>query len=292
MTIPTLSIPAPLAFDQLLSLRGRTAIVTGGSRGLGEAMVHRLAQAGANVAFTGRHAETLREVEQAVKDAGGVAVGIESDASTLEDSRQLVDGVIGQFGRLDILVNNAAVFEGSVSLDVSPEHWDKAMETDLRGAFFLSQLAAKAMIAGGRGGRIINLLSIDAFRPKGFLVAYDAAKAGLWAVTTSMANELAEHGILVNAVAPGATITAERIAAMQDGTLGGPPLETMGEKTRRKMQAMMAGGNLAQRLQATAPLGHPGYPDDIAKAVLFLASPMAGYVSGICLTVDGGQSLR
>jgi NAD(P)-dependent dehydrogenase (short-subunit alcohol dehydrogenase family) len=123
------------------------------------------------------------------------------------------------------------------------------------------------------------------------LVAYAAAKAGLWAVTQSMAKELAEHRILVNAVTPGATITAERIAALHDGTFVSSQVPPEAVKTREMIQNKVDSGAFAQMLTPVMPLGRPGYPADIAKAVLFLASEMASYISGACLTVDGAQSL-
>ena len=159
-----------------------------------------------------------------------------------------------------------------------------------QGNAITAQLAAKAMIKRKKGGRIINLLSIDAFRPSGVFVAYDAAKAGLWAVTKSLAKELAEHQILVNAVAPGATITPERIAAMKEGSFVSSQVPADAVETRKKLEERMKSGGFAQML-AQMPLGRPGFPDEIAKAVLFFASDLGSYVSGVCLTVDGGQSL-
>lgn len=189
-------------------------------------------------------------------------------------------------------MNNAVVFPASLAVEMSEAVWDETLNTDLKGAFFASQFAANAMIAAGHGGRNINLLSVDAFRPSGMLVAYAAAKAGLWAVTQSMAKELAEHWILVNAVTPGATITAERIAALHDGTFVSSQVPPAAVKTREMIQNRVDSGAFAQMLTQMMPLGRPGYPDDIAKAVLFLASDMASYIGGACLTVDDAQSLR
>ncbi|MBT8341177.1 MAG: SDR family oxidoreductase [Desulfatitalea sp.] len=262
--------PDPEPIDHLLSLKGRHAVVTGGSRGLGEAIVMRLAEAGASVLLTGRDLKSVQRVETKVAEMGGTALGVQADVSRIEDSRKVIQQVLERFGHIDILVNNAAVFPGCESVDVTEELWDYTVDTDLKGAFFIAQFAARAMIAAGRGGRIINLLSIDAFRPTGALVAYDAAKAGLWAVTQSMAKELGPHRIRVNAVTPGSIPTLERLAG----------LSTM------QIDALMR--HVVQRI----PLGQLGYPDDIAKAVLFLASDMANHISGARLTVDGAQLLR
>jgi NAD(P)-dependent dehydrogenase (short-subunit alcohol dehydrogenase family) len=149
------------------------------------------------------------------------------------------------------------------------------------------------MIKAGRGGRIINLLSTETYRPTGLLVAYGAAKAGLMAVTHSMAVELGQHGILVNAVIPGATMTAERIAAMQSSAMNGPfeAAPSDAPQTLAKQREILQKGRLSERL-GNMPLGRTGYPDDLAKAVLFMASDLASYVSGTSLTVDGAQTLR
>jgi NAD(P)-dependent dehydrogenase (short-subunit alcohol dehydrogenase family) len=219
-------------------------------------------------------------------------MAVRADLSSLQDSQRVVDQAVERFGRLDILVNNAAVFPPSMFLEVSEETWDTTVDADLKGAFFLAQFAANAMIKSGNGGRIINLLSTDALRPTGTLSAYGAAKLGLWSATQAMAKELAEHKILVNAVTPGATITQERLDELKDGVFGTAEVPTTAVKTREKLQAAIRSGGFAQMLTTMMPLGRPGWPDEIAKAVLFLASDMASYVSGANLVVDGAQTLR
>ncbi|EEF59741.1 SDR family NAD(P)-dependent oxidoreductase [Pedosphaera parvula] len=292
MTTQSISIPEPQSFDSLLSLKGRCAVVTGGSRGLGEAIVRRLAQAGASIVLTGRGRDALQRVESQLTSTGGQALGVQADLGSLKDSQKVISQALERFGRVDILVNNAAVFPPCLFLEMTEEVWDHTVDTDLKGAYFLAQFAAKAMITTGRGGRIINLLSTDAFRPTGTLSAYGAAKLGLWSATQAMAKELAEHRILVNALTPGATITEERLAKMKDGTFGADEIPEGAVKTREKMQAVMKTGAFAQMLTALMPLGRPGWPDEIAKAVLFLASDMASYISGANLIVDGAQTLR
>ena len=293
MTTPTLpSIPEPTPQADLLSLAGKCAIVTGGSRGLGEATVHRLAQAGAAVVFTGRGVEALDRIEKELIASGANAVGVQADISSLADSQKVVDRAVEQFGRVDILVNNAALYTPSFAMDTTEELFDSVAGADLKGAFFLAQYAAKAMIDAAGGGRIINLLSVDAFKPMGPLAAYAAAKAGLWAATQNMAKELASHQILVNAVTPGSTITEERLAMFRDGTFASAQVPVEAAKTRELLQSKVASGGFAEMLTTMMPLGRPGWPDEIAKAVLFLASDLGSYVSGANIVVDGAQSLR
>lgn len=292
MTASLPIIPEPGPFAQLLSLKGKCAVVTGGSRGLGEATVHRLAQAGAAVVFTGRGGEALNRVEQELTAAGATAVGLQADISRLDDSKNVIDTAVQRFGRVDILVNNAALYTPSFALDTSEELFDSVVGADLKGAFFLAQYAAKAMIEAGGGGRIINLLSVDAFKPMGPLAAYASAKAGLWAATQNLAKELAPHQILVNAVTPGSTITEERLAMFRDGSFASAQVPAEAAATRQRLQAAVESGGFAQMLTTMMPLGRPGWPDEIAKAVLFLASEMGSYVSGANIVVDGAQSLR
>lgn len=289
-TLPT--IPQPTPFAQLLSLSGKNAIVTGGSRGLGEATVHRLAQAGANVLFTGRGADALKRVEEQVAATGATAVGVQADIGNLEDSKRVVDSATERFGGVNILVNNAALYTPSFALDTSEQLFDSVVGADLKGAFFLAQYAAKAMIEAGGGGRIINLLSTDAFKPMGPLAAYASAKAGLWAATQNLAKELAPHQILVNAITPGSTITEERLAMFRDGSFALGQVPADAAATRERLQAAVESGGFAQMLTTMMPLGRPGWPDEIAKAVLFLASDLGSYVNGTNVVVDGAQSLR
>jgi NAD(P)-dependent dehydrogenase (short-subunit alcohol dehydrogenase family) len=289
-TLPT--IPKPTPFAQLMSLTGKNAIVTGGSRGLGEATVHRLAQAGANVLFTGRGADALKRVEEQITATGATAVGVQADIGNLEDSQRVVASAIERFGGVNILVNNAALYTPSFTLDTSEELFDSVVGADLKGAFFLAQYAAKAMIDAGGGGRIINLLSTDAFKPMGPLAAYASAKAGLWAATQNLAKELAPHKILVNAITPGSTITEERLEMFRDGSFASGQVPAGAAATLERLQGGLDSGGFAQMLTTMMPLGRPGWPDEIAKAVLFLASDLGSYVNGANIIVDGAQSLR
>lgn len=139
-------IPPPKSFASLLSLEGRCAIVTGGSRGIGKEIVKRFAEAGASVIFTGRGQQPLTLLEEEVAAAGGKAAGVQADASSLEDSRKVVDFAVKRFGRLDILVNSAAIFHACLALEVPESLWDTTLDTDLKGPFFLAKVAAEAMV--------------------------------------------------------------------------------------------------------------------------------------------------
>ncbi|HZC11334.1 MAG TPA: SDR family oxidoreductase [Mycobacterium sp.] len=288
--LPT--IPEPTPWDALLRLDGKCAVVTGGSRGLGEAIVHRLTQAGAAVVFTGRGAEALQKLEDELTAGGATAAGVPADVANLSDSQRVIDQAVQRFGRVDILVNNAALYTPSLAMETSEELFDSIVGADLKGAFFLAQYAAKTMIDTGGGGRIINLLSTDAFKPMGPLAAYASAKAGLWAATQNLAKELAPQQILVNAVTPGSTLTEERLAAFRDGTFASAQVPVGATTTRQGLQAALDAGTFAQMLTTMMPLARPGWPDEIAKAVLFLASDMGSYVSGANIFVDGAQHLR
>lgn len=292
MNQPTLVIPEPKPFDALLSLTGRVAVVTGGTRGIGLTTAARLAQAGAAVVVTGRGQAGLDEAVAQLAGSHTEVVGVQADAAEVNDAQRVVDAAVQRFGRLDILVNNAAVFQRCLGEEMTEQLWDQTLDTDLKGAFFTARAAALAMVAAGRGGRIISVLSLEAFRPTGMLVAYSAAKAGLNAVTKSLAVEFAEHQIRVNAVVPGATITTERINDLQQGTFGTSQLAPGAVKTGERMERFLSAlGGPAQML-TRMPLGRPGFPDELATAILFLASDMASYISGACLNVDGAQNLR
>jgi len=281
-----INIVQPQPFDSLLSLKDKTAIVTGGSKGIGRQVVARFIQAGANVVMTARGKDAL---EKTAKELGAVA--FQADSSSLSDCQKVVDFTVEKFGGLDILVNNAAVFPGCTGLEMTEEIWDETFDTDAKGAFFMAQYAAKAMIKGGISGRIINLLSTAATRPAAPLIAYGAAKSALWYITQTLAQELAPHKIVVNAVTPGATMTLERIEALSKGNMMESMLGKDADKSFKALEEQIS-GNMPDFVAKMMPLGRTGYPDDIAKAALFLASDMAEYISGVNITVDGAQSLR
>jgi 2-deoxy-D-gluconate 3-dehydrogenase len=259
----------------LLSLAGQTAIVTGGAKGIGRAIVERLAEAGATVTFT----DVDVEAGAALAESSGTHF-IRADASSAADAARVVSDVVTATGRIDILVNNAGVFPMRPALDIDEALWDRVLDINLKGAFFMAQAAAKAMVEGGagkngRGGSIINIASIDALHPSGNLVHYDASKGGMVMMTKSLALELGKHHIRVNVICPGSIKTpgADAISSTIIASLGITPEQ-------------MAAGFLAR-----VPLGRTGAPEDIANATLFLSSTMASYVTGDVMVVDGGYLL-
>ncbi len=292
-----LSISKPQAFDTLLSLKGKVALVTGGSRGIGKQVVARLAQAGAKVVFTGRGLTALEAVEKEFIGMGYDVACLQSDVSVVADSQKAVEFTAKRYGRLDILVNNAASFPFCTGLSMTEDTWDKCFAVDSKGTFFMAKLAAEEMIKEGHGGRIINFLSTAALNPTSPLIAYGAAKQAVWYFTQTLAQELAPYQITVNAATPGATMTEERLGAFGGDTA---QMQEFVEKSGNAGLDVSAtigkmGGSansMADMLAKGMPMGRTGYPDDLAKAVLFLASDMAEYISGINVVVDGAQSLK
>jgi NAD(P)-dependent dehydrogenase (short-subunit alcohol dehydrogenase family) len=258
--------------SKLLDLTGQVACVTGAGRGIGESIARLLASAGAAVLVTDINGDEAAEVAAAIVEDGGKAVGLKADAGRVAEAQRVVDACVDSFGGVDILVNNAGLFEPGHALDITEEAWDRMNDVDLKGVFFHAQAAARQMVADGRGGRIVNIASLAALHPSGVLVVYEAAKGGVLALTRSLAREWGQYGINVNAVAPGATASPGS------------------EQTRVKMQALM-GTDYPHETKIRSVFGRIGQPADIANATLYLASPMASYVTGETLIVDGGYWL-
>lgn len=265
MALPTI--------QNLYDLSGKTALVTGGAVGIGAGIVKRLAEAGANVFVTDIDLANAEQTAQEVTSAGGRAQAAQADASNFEDVERVTQQAVDTFGGLDILVNNAGIFPPAPFLDADPGMVRKVLEINVMGVFLHSQAAARRMVHQGNGGRIIHIASIDGFRPSGNLVHYDASKGAVIMMTKAMALELAEHGITVNAVAPGAIATP--------GTgMGGD------ESAPEELKAQIEG------IQSAIPMRRWGQPDDIANAVLYLASAGTTYVTGETIVVDGGWLLK
>lgn len=250
---------SPLA---LFSLEGRKALVTGASRGIGQALAAALAGAGADVAVTARDAASLEETVAAIDALGRKAVPLAQDVRDVAGSRVAVARAADQLGGLDILVNNAGYEEVTPSLDIEEAVWDRVVDTNLKGAFFMAQAAARQMQAG-RGGAIINLASLTSYVGVPTAVPYGTSKAGIIGMTNALATEWASLGIRVNAVAPGYFRTAMTDVFYRDSA----------------WQASML---------AKIPLGRFGAMNDLAGAVIFLASDASAYITGQCIPVDGG----
>lgn len=288
------SIPEPKPFDELLSLKGRSAIVTGGGRGLGKYVVRRFAEAGANVVFCARHADQLQEVASEFAALPGELAPIVADVSSADDRKRLVDEAVSRFGGIDILVNCAAIYPPGDSFSVTGKTWDAMLDIDTKAAFFMSTAVARQMIAQRKGGRIVSFLSTAFVNAAPMFSAYAIAKAGVWEMTRVLSKELAPHRITVNAVTPGATLTEEKAAALANGNfeeaasaLGMTANADIDIEALMKMVQKMGGP--AAIFKQRIPMGRMGYPEDLANAVLYLASDMASYVTGQNIVVDGAQ---
>jgi 2-deoxy-D-gluconate 3-dehydrogenase len=252
---------------ELINLRGRRAIVTGGAVGIGFAIAERLAEAGAKVLIADKDAAAAESA--ALKLDGTVSTG--TDVSQESAVEAMVAKAVEELGGVDILVNNAGIFPQKPVLDSSREDFESIIHTNLMGAFFASKHVAKQMVEQGSGGRIINITSIDALHPSAVgLAVYDASKHGLWGFTKNLALELAPHQIWVNAIAPGG------VATPGTGHFKGDTSE---------MEAMM------QEFLKRIPMGRPAEADEIGRVALFLASDLASYMTGSQIVVDGGRLL-
>ena len=254
------------------TVEGKVALVTGGSRGIGEATALALAKAGADVAVTSRKLPDLEKVAGEVRKIGRKALAVEAHIGKMEALQPLVDRVMKEFGRIDILVNNAGVGFAIPAIEMTEKAWDSVMNLDLKGLFFLSQAVARIMKDKG-GGRIINISSVDAYRVEVPLGHYSIAKAGVVMATQVMALEWSKFKIRVNCIAPGAVETRLYDSHFNDLT----PEQI---KQRKEFTA--------QRI----PVGHLGQPSEIANAVLYLASDASRYVTGQTIIADGGSLLH
>ncbi len=257
---------SPVPVGKLLNLAGKVALVTGGGRGIGAAIAHRLAEAGADVAVHYRSsAEGAHEVVESITGLGRRAVALSADLTRSSQVDRLVDEAVAAFGRIDILINNAGVYPVSPLLEMAEEEWDLVVDTNLKSIHLCTRAVAKMMIGQAHGGAIVNIASIEGLAPAAGHAHYASAKAGVLMHTRTAALELGCHGIRVNAVAPG-LIWKEGIERdWPDG--------------------------VARWLDAV-PLGRLGQGDDVADACLFLASTASRWITGTTLTVDGGMLSR
>jgi glucose 1-dehydrogenase len=245
-------------------LDDKVAIVTGGDSGIGHAICLGLAQAGAAVTINYHHNQAAAQATaDAVVAASGRALVVQGDVSQLADLTALVTQTVQAFGRLDVMVNNAALETRTGILDTTEQQFDEVMGVDLKSAFFGTQCAAKQMLAQGRGGRIINISSVHEDWPMPGNIAYCCAKGGMRMLTRTAGVELAPHGITVVGVGPGAVDTP-----INASTLSDPQQKA--------------------RLQAAIPLGRVAEPDDIADLIVWLSGDEAAYMNATTVFVDGG----
>lgn len=246
-----------------VDLSGQTAIVTGASQGLGRHMAIALATAGAQVACVARNEEKLGQTVEAIKEAGGEGAVMASDVGVSDNVKAIVDKVNGDWGRLDIVVNNAGITRDTLLPVMSDEQWDDVIATNLRGTFLFCRAASQVMMKQ-RYGRIINISSVSGLIGNAGQTNYSASKAGMIGLTRSLAKELAKRKVTVNAIAPG-FIESDMTQALGDTLLG--------------------------EIKKRVPVRRLGTPDDVSACVLFLASAAASYVTGQVLTVDGGLTV-
>jgi 3-oxoacyl-[acyl-carrier protein] reductase len=247
----------------MFSLKDKVAVVTGASQGIGRETALALAQAGAKVVVAARNEEKLASLVTEIAAAGGEAFAVKMDVADAEQVKAGFKQVIERFGRLDILVNNAAVTRDGLAMRMKKDDWDAVLQTNLTGAHFCIQQALPTMMKA-RAGRIINISSIVAQMGNAGQANYVAAKAGLIGLTKAIAIEIASRGITVNAVAPGFIET--------------PMTDVLPDKVK-------------EELKTKIPLGRMGSAQDVAAAIVFLASDEAGYITGHVLNVNGGMYL-
>jgi 2-deoxy-D-gluconate 3-dehydrogenase len=246
-------------------LNEKTAIVTGASRGLGQAMAIGLAEAGADVALTA--SSSTDETAKKIRALGRKACQIQANLLDPKAVLQIVETTVKELGRIDILVNNAGTIRRAPLLEFSEKDWDEVIQINQKSLFFLSQAVAKQMVAQGRGGKIINIASMLSFQGGIRVPSYTASKSAVMGLTRIMANEWAAHGINVNAIAPGYMETDNTAALRAD--------------PKRNAEIL-----------ARIPAGRWGAPEDLQGAVVFLASAASDYMQGYTVAVDGGWLSR
>lgn len=251
--------------SELMDFSRKVVLVTGGSSGIGAGIARRFAEAGAAVAISYRsHYDEAQALVKGLRSLGADALAVHLDQQRAGECREAAMEVVERLGRLDVLINNAGIYPHAETLEMDEEQWDLMLASNLKGAFFCAQAAARELIRQGTGGAIVNVASINAFNPLAGSVHYGASKAGLVMVTRCLAAEWGRHQIRVNAVAP--------------GLIDSPTLDVNVPGWR-------------ERYCTRAPLGRIGTPGDIADACLFLASPAASWITGQTLVVDGGVLL-
>lgn len=243
-----------------VDLQGQVALVTGASRGLGQAIAIALAHAGAKVACVARNREKLEQTVAAIQESGGTAAWFECDVADSASVNKAVDAVVEKWERLDILVNNAGITRDTLIPRMQDQQWDEVINTNLRGAFLFTRAATIVMMQK-RYGRIINVASVSGLMGNPGQSNYSASKAGLIGMTRTVARELASRKVTVNAIAPG-FIESDMTAALGDALLS--------------------------EVKVRVPAKRLGKAEEVADSVLFLAAPGSAYITGQVLTIDGG----
>ncbi len=247
----------------MFSLNDRVALVTGASQGIGRACAVALAAAGAQVALAARNATKLAEVAAEIEAAGGRATPFEMDLASEDSIKAVTKAMMAHYGKIEILVNNGGITRDNLMLRMKLADWNAVLNTNLTGAFLLTQAVSSSMLKA-RWGRIINIASVVGETGQAGQANYAASKAGLIGLTMSLARELASRNITVNAVAPGYIST--------------PMTDVLNDQQRSAMLTQI-------------PLDRAGTPEDVAHAVVFLASDQAGYITGHVLDVNGGMHM-
>lgn len=247
------------------SLKNKVAVITGASRGIGEATAIGLAQAGADLAIASRKLPDLEKVAVEVKKTGRKCLPVAAHIGRIEEINNLVKKVLEEFGRIDILVNNAATNPSMAqAIDIDERAWDSIMNLNLKGLFFLSQAVAKVMREKG-GGKIINVASVAGITPD-ILPIYSISKAGVIMATKVMAQQWAPYNIRVNAIAPGLTKT-------------------------RFSEALWKNEQILQMAMSRTPMARPADPEEMVGAIIYLASDPSSYVTGQVIAIDGGATI-
>jgi glucose 1-dehydrogenase len=250
-----------------MRLNNKIALITGGSQGIGRAIAVRFAAEGAKVAISGRGLDALNETAAYISEQGGQVLIFEGDVQYKEQVEQMVDSVINHWGRIDILVNNAGVNHTAAFLEITEEDWDWHMNINLKGTFLVSQRVSLEMVKQNQGGSIIQMSSVNGLAAEANQAHYNATKGGINLLAMSMALELAQYDIRVNALCPGFIETR-----LTKPLIDNPPA-------------------IANYLK-TIPMKRVGQPEDIASAALFMASEESSYMTGHCMVIDGGQIIK
>ena len=246
-------------------MQGRLALITGSSRGIGAGIALALAQAGADVAITSRKLPDLEKVAEEIKKTGRKCLPVPAHVGKMEEINNLVKRVLEEFGKIDILVNNAATNPTMASaIDIDERTWDSIMNLNLKGLFFLSQAVARVMREKG-GGKIINVSSVSGITPD-ILPIYSISKAGVIMATKVMAQQWAQYNIRVNAIAPGLTKT-------------------------RFSEALWKNPDILKMAMSRTPLARPAEPEEMVGAIIYLASDASSYVTGQVIAIDGGITI-